>query len=164
MAADGYTASGERPASSERLPGGERSTGDAQLSAVGAGEHDGAGVRSPAPNPRPHGEAVVTPHAVFLALDFAPEAALANLDALRGDFRQLYGPGGFRDSVNVATGRVADRYLALDQGMVMAACANALCSDRLQSYLAVTLRPALEPLMQLEEFSAGRVGQGEPHA
>jgi putative glucoamylase/uncharacterized protein DUF3131 len=139
MAADGYTSSGARP------PG-------------------GAHARSPAPGATSHGEGVVTPHAVFLALDFAPDAALGNLAALGRDFADLYGPGGFRDSVNVATGRVADRYLALDQGMVMAACANALGSDGLQSYLAATLRPALEPLMALEVFSAGVVGAPPPGA
>ena len=99
-----------------------------------------------------YGEGVVTPHAAFLALAFAPSAALANLAALRRDFPNLYGRGGFKDTVNVATGRVADRYLALDQGMVMAAITNHLLADRLQSYLAPTLQPALEPLMAMEQF------------
>ncbi len=102
-----------------------------------------------------YGQGVVTPHAVFLALDFAREAALDNLIALRRDFPAVYGPGGFKDSVNVATGQVAPLYLALDQGMVMAAAANALLADRLQSYLAPTLRDSLEPLMRMERFGAG---------
>ena len=59
------------------------------------------------------------------------------------------------DSVNVATGQVAPLYLALDQGMVMAALTNALLADRLQSYLAPTLRDTLEPLMRMEQFGAG---------
>jgi hypothetical protein len=105
-----------------------------------------------------YGEGVVTPHASFLALDFAPQAALENLAALRRDFPNVYGPGGFKDTVNVATGQVADRHLALDQGMIMAALANALLGDRLQSYLATTLKAALEPLMAMEEFAAGRRG------
>ena len=67
----------------------------------------------------------------------------------------MYGPGGFKDSVNVATGQVAPLYLALDQGMVMAAISNALLSDRLQSYLVPALRSSLEPLMRLERFGAG---------
>ena len=100
--------------------------------------------------------AVVTPHAAFLALDFAPEETIANLQALAADFPGLYGRGGFKDSLNVATGQVADRYLALDQGMVLAALANALTGDRLQGYLAVTLGPHLAPLMAIEEFGAGR--------
>jgi hypothetical protein len=105
-----------------------------------------------------YGEGEVTPHAAFLALDFAPAAALANLAALEADFPGLYGRGGFKDSVNVATGQVADRYLALDQGMVIAAIANELLDDRLQSYLARSLRASLEPVMAMEQFGAGRVG------
>jgi len=101
---------------------------------------------------RDYGEGVVTPHAAFLALAFAPSATLANLAALRRDFPGVYGPGGFKDSVNVATGRVADRYLALDQGMVLAALTNHLRADRLHGYLAPVLQPTLEPLMAMEEF------------
>ena len=56
----------------------------------------------------------------------------------------------------MATGEVADRYLSLDQGMVIAAIANELLDDRLQDYLARTLRPSLQPLMAMEEFGAGR--------
>jgi hypothetical protein len=95
---------------------------------------------------------VVTPHAAFLALAIAPAAALANLAALRRDFPNVYGAGGFKDSVNVVTGRVSERYLALDQGMVMAALGNQLLPGGLHAYLARTLQPALEPLMALEEF------------
>ncbi len=103
-----------------------------------------------------YGQGVVTPHAAFLALDFDAEATLTNLDNLATDF-DLYGRGGFKDAVNVATGQVADRYLALDLGMVIAAIANELLDDRLQGYLAVTLAPALAPLMAMEEFGAGRL-------
>ncbi len=104
-----------------------------------------------------YGDGVVTPHAAFLALDFAPEAALANLAALEADFPGLYGKGGFKDAVNTGTGQIADRYLALDQGMVMSAIANELLDDRLQSYLAGTLQPSLQPLMAVEQFGAGRI-------
>ena len=73
-----------------------------------------------------YGQGVVTPHAAFLALDFDRDATLTNLANLEADFPGLYGPGGFKDTVNVATGQVADRYLSLDQGMVIAAIANEL--------------------------------------
>jgi Putative glucoamylase len=100
---------------------------------------------------------VVTPHAAFLALDFDATAALANLAALKGAFPAVYGKGGFKDAVNVTSGQVADRYLALDQGMVMAAVANELTGNRLQGYLASTLQPVLQPLMAKEKFNAGIV-------
>jgi hypothetical protein len=98
---------------------------------------------------------VVTPHAVLLALAFAPHATLANLSALRRSFPSVYGAGGFKDSVDVTTGRVAECYLALDQGMVLAAITNQLLADRLPGYLAQTLQGALQPLMAMEEFSVG---------
>jgi hypothetical protein len=104
-----------------------------------------------------YGEGVVTPHAAFLALDFDRGATLANLSALVADFPGLYGRGGFKDAVNVATGQIADRYLALDQGMVIAALANELTGNQLQGYLAATLQPSLQPLMAIEEFGAGRM-------
>ena len=104
-----------------------------------------------------YGQGVVTPHAAFLALDFAREEALDNLANLADDFDGLYGRGGFKDAVNVATGQVADRYLALDQGMVIAAIANELTGDKLQGYLATTLEASLRPLMEMEQFGAGRV-------
>ena len=132
-------------------------TADAgRLGVVDAGWDDAACPRPAAPPPASYGEAVVTPHAAFLALPFAADAALDNLAALRRDFPTIYGPGGFRDAVNVSTGRVAEGHLALDQGMILAAITNALLEGRMQEYLAPTLAPALEPLMQLEEFAAGR--------
>jgi hypothetical protein len=123
---------------------------------VDPGWDDPACFRAPVPI-SDYGDGVVTPHAAFLALDFARGAALANLAALEADFPGLYGKGGFKDSVNTGTGQVADRYLSLDQGMVIAAIANELLDDQLQNYLAGTLRPSLEPLMAVEQFGAGRV-------
>ena len=61
-------------------------------------------VRSPSRRRRRTPNGVVTPHAAFLALRYAPEAALDNLARLRDDFPGLYGKWGFRDSVNVDTG------------------------------------------------------------
>jgi hypothetical protein len=116
---------------------------------------DGAGCARPRRPITDYGQGVVTPHAAFLALELAPEATLDNLAALRRDFPALYGAGGFKDSVNVATGSHADRYLALDQGMVLAAIDAAL-GARLRGYLEPVLAPVLEPLMRMEEFGAGR--------
>jgi hypothetical protein len=127
-----------------------------RLTLVDPGWDDPNCPRDPSPI-TDYGQGVVTPHAAFLALKFAPEETLANLANLAADFPGLYGRGGFKDSVNVATGQIADRYLALDQGMVLAAAANALLDDRLQGYLAGTLEPTLRPLMEMEEFGAGRI-------
>lgn len=105
-----------------------------------------------------YGEGVVTPHAAAITLDFAFDAALENLQNLEADFPDLYGPGGFKDSINVETGQIADRYLSLDQGMFLAALANELRNDRLQHYFSHgAVESTLRPLMAMEEFGAGRI-------
>ena len=106
--------------------------------------------------PKSYGRGVVTPHAAFLALDFAPDAALRNLAKLRANF-DAYGEGGFYDAIDVTTGKVSKYYLALDQGMIMAAIANALRNDRLQHYFAHgEIEQAIRPLLEMEEFTAGK--------
>jgi Putative glucoamylase len=69
----------------------------------------------------------------FLALPFDRRAALDNLASLRRDF-DAYGEGGFYDAINVDTGQVSRHWLALDQGMVMAALGHELTGGRLQRY------------------------------
>jgi hypothetical protein len=129
-----------------------------KLTLVDNGWDDPADVCDRPPDPiEDYGEGVVTPHAAFLALDFDRAATLENLANLAADFAGLYGRGGFKDAVNVETGEIADRYLALDQGMVLAAIANEVLDDQLQEYMAVTLEPSLRPLMVMEEFGAGRM-------
>jgi hypothetical protein len=97
---------------------------------------------------------VVTPHASFLALRYAPREALANLGRLERDFRGLYGKWGFRDTVNVDSGRVSDFYLSLDQGMIMAALGNALGGDVLRhAYVTRATEQKLRPLLGVEEFN-----------
>ncbi len=76
--------------------------------------------------------AIVTPHATFLALEYAPKKAYKNLKALK-DFG-TYGKYGFYDSVNVQTGEVTQAYLALDQGMSMVAMANYLQNGVIKDY------------------------------
>ena len=74
---------------------------------------------------------------------------------LRRDF-DVYGEGGFYDAVNVDTGQVSRFWLALDQGMVMAALGNELTGDRLQRYLTRgAVERAVRPLLAMEEFTAG---------
>ena len=116
------------------------------------------GCREGQPAPATYGDGVVTPHASFLALRYAPDAAMANLQAIRDDF-DAYGAGGFYDSVAVRSGQVSQRYLSLDQGMVMASLGNALAGDDMRRYVAPgPVERKLRPLMQMEEFGAGLAG------
>ena len=135
-------------------PSGNPSNEDRTL--VDAG-FSGCPGREPQPEPPPsaYTNGVVTPHAAFLALRFAPEETLVNLQRLARDFPGLYGPWGFRDSVNVDTGVVSGSYLSLDQGMIMAAIGNALAGDMLRdAFVTPDLKSALRPVMGVEEFGA----------
>jgi hypothetical protein len=97
---------------------------------------------------------VVTPHAAFLALPFAPHEAVANLRALEAKF-PVYGPYGFLDSVNVSSGQVSDAILVLDHGMILAALANALAQDAMhRAFVDAPFEAVVRPLLEQEEFTA----------
>lgn len=101
-----------------------------------------------------HSLGVVTPHASFLALPQAPAEALANLRALERDFGAYDDRYGFRDSVDVVTGRVSDFVLALDQGMIAAALAQQLRPGLLQRpFRTGGFRSRVRPLLGRESFS-----------
>jgi hypothetical protein len=106
------------------------------------------------PNGYPSG-GVVTPHASFLALEFAPREAIANLRALEEKF-PVYGPYGFDDAVNVSTGLVSNSILVLDHGMIMAALANSLADRAMQrAFVDESFEAVIRPLLAREEFTAG---------
>ena len=135
-------------------PSGYPSNNDATLVDRG---FPGCPDREPTPDPAPsaYTNGVVTPHAAFLGLRFAPAATKANLTALESDFDGLYTDLGFLDSVNVDSGAVSDSYLSLDQGMIMAALANALGDDVLREAFATNaMKRALRPVIAVEEFNS----------
>ena len=117
-------------------PNGNPSNEDRTL--VDHGWNDPACSRASQPDPSPsaYTNGVVSPHAAFLALRYAPDKTVKNLTKLERDFDGLYTPWGFRDSVNVDTGTSSDYYLSLDQGMIMAAIGNALADDMLRRDLS----------------------------
>jgi hypothetical protein len=77
--------------------------------------------------------AVVTPHASFLALEILPEDAITNIRRLL-DLYPVYGEYGFYDSVALRKPLVTKQYLALDQGMILVALANALRGGAIREY------------------------------
>jgi hypothetical protein len=105
----------------------------------------------PDPPPDAYTNGVVTPHASFLALRYAPRDALSNLDRLEHDFPGLYGKWGFRDSVNVDTGVVSGAYLSLDQGMIMAAIGGDTVR---KAFAGEDLERAVRPVIGIEKFGA----------
>jgi hypothetical protein len=137
-------------------PAGEASNEDKTLIDHGfAGCPDRPAVADPPPAAYTNG--VVTPHASFLALRYAPREAQDNLRRLARSFPGLYTKWGFRDSVNVQTKAVSGAYLSLDQGMIMAALGNALGDDVLRRAFADRdLERNLRPVIGVEQFGAGR--------
>ena len=90
----------------------------------------------------------------------APEATLENLANLEHDF-DIYTAWGFRDSVNVNTKVVSDSYLALDQGMIMAAIGNALAQDMLrEAFVTPAFRRALRDVGFLLASGGANVSRG----
>ncbi|WP_406207742.1 twin-arginine translocation signal domain-containing protein [Streptomyces sp. NBC_01017] len=101
-----------------------------------------------------HSLGVVTPHANFLALPQAPTEAVANLRGLDSAFGAYDDRYGFRDSVDVTTGRVSDFVLALDQGMITAALAQHLRPGLLQApFRTGGFTGRVRPLLRKERFS-----------
>jgi hypothetical protein len=117
--------------------------------------------RPAVPNPpqSAYTNGVVTPHAAFLGLRYAPRETLQNLTKLQRDFPGLYTKWGFRDSVNVTSKTVSGSYLSLDQGMIMASLGNALDRDVLRRAFADhALERRLRPVIGIEEFGARSSG------
>ena len=138
-------------------PRGNPSNNDYTL--VDHGWDDLACVRDPQPDPAPnkYTNGVVSPHAAFLALRYAPAETVANLRRLEQDFAasDVYDRWGFRDSINVDSGVASDFYLSLDQGMIMAAIGNALGGDMLrEAFVVPETKRRVRPLMGVEEFNS----------
>ena len=109
-------------------------------------------------------EPVMTPHASFLAMQFAPKEALKNVETLEDNF-QAYGQYGFADAVNVRSREVSKSQLSLDQGMIMVAVANTLGNGALQrAFCDDKVTEALRPLMARERFAAGIEPEPTPSA
>jgi len=121
---------------------------------VEGGRYDvGFGSCRPPGPPAVYGDGVVTPHAVFLALPYAPGPARAMLAKIRSNF-DAYGRGGFYDAIAVRSGTVAKRYLSLDQAMIMGALGNVLARDVLRrAFVTPRFERAVRPLLARETFN-----------
>ncbi|MET0415715.1 MAG: glucoamylase family protein [Actinoplanes sp.] len=118
---------------------------DAQGGTYDAGFGD---CRPPGP-PAVYGDGVITPHAVFLALPYAPGPARTTLAGIKNNLH-AYGPGGFYDAVAVRSATIAKRYLSLDQSMIM----GALGRDTLRSaFVTPRFEQTVRPLLARETFN-----------
>jgi putative glucoamylase/uncharacterized protein DUF3131 len=127
---------------------------DGYPSDVQGGKYDaGFGSCRPPGPAAVYGDGVITPHAVFLALPYARKAATANLANIRNRLH-AYGPGGFYDAVAVRSGTIAERYLSLDQAMIMGALGNVLAHDVLRrAFVTPQFERAVRPLLAQETFN-----------
>ncbi len=95
---------------------------------------------------------VVTPHAAVLGLEFAPEATIKNLRELIARF-PIYGEYGFYDAVTPATGKVARKYLSLDQAMIFVTLNNYLNNGAIRKrFHADPINEKALPLLTEEKF------------
>lgn len=95
---------------------------------------------------------VVTPHVTFLALEFIPEEAIANMRKMI-ELYDVYGECGFYDALNPTTGRVALKYLALDQSMIFIALNNYLNNGAVRNrFHSDPLFKKVEDLLTSENF------------
>lgn len=95
---------------------------------------------------------VVTPHASILALDYAAPEVVKNLRTLLKTY-PVYGEYGFYDAVDVKTGKVAHKYLALDQGMILIALDNYVNKGAVRNrFMADPVAQKAEPLLREEKL------------
>jgi hypothetical protein len=97
-------------------------------------------------------DGVVAPYASALALEVTPEAAIQNLRELARRYA-IYGAYGFYDAVDPKAGKVALRYLTLDQGMLFIAIANHLADHVVQrDFAADPIAAKVLPMLAEERF------------
>ena len=127
---------------------------DGYPSDIEQGKYDvGFGNCRAAGPPAVYGDGVVTPHAAFLALPYAPGPVLSNLAGVKSNF-DAYGPGGFYDAVAVKSKTVSKRYLSLDQAMIMGAIGNMLGHDVLKkAFVTPQFEKRIRPLLAAETFN-----------
>jgi len=95
---------------------------------------------------------VVTPHATFLALEFAPKECVANIRRMV-ELYNAYGECGFYDAIDAQTGKVAVKYLCLDQAMSFLALDNYLNDGAIRRrFAADPINKRAQELLKIEDF------------
>jgi hypothetical protein len=95
---------------------------------------------------------VVTPHATFLALEFAPKECIANIRKML-ELYSVYGEYGFYDAIDVKTGKIAVKYLCLDQAMSFLALDNYLNDGAIRKrFCSDPISKRAEELLKVEDF------------
>ena len=111
-----------------------------------------------APIRRPtYGDGVVTPHALFLAMHVEPREAYDNLVKLDRSSAPT-ARAASTTPLRCKSGTIAQRYLSLDQAMVMGSIGNVFGGDVIRRAFATgEVRKRIKPLIAMEQFGAGLV-------
>jgi hypothetical protein len=97
---------------------------------------------------------VTSPYAQFLALPVATAQADANIAQLRASYPKSYTQYGFLDSIDLKTGQIANRYMAMSQLAIMMSIDDAVDHDQLQTYLAGSPEgKVLNQYLSIEQYS-----------
>ena len=95
---------------------------------------------------------IITPHATFLALEFASEESIENLRKML-ELYNAYGEYGFYDAIDVKTGKVSTKYLCLDQAMSFIALNNYLNNGAIRKrFHSDPIAKNAEELLKVEDF------------
>ena len=95
---------------------------------------------------------VITPHAAFLALEFAPKECIKNLRKML-ELYNAYGEYGFYDAIDIANGKVSVKYLCLDQAMSFIALNNFINDGAIRKrFHADPIAQSAEELLKVEDF------------
>ncbi|MFH1593514.1 MAG: glucoamylase family protein [Candidatus Omnitrophota bacterium] len=95
---------------------------------------------------------VITPHATFLALEYAPNDCINNLRNILKEY-DAYGEYGFYDAIDPRTGAVATKYLCLDQAMSLIALNNCLNNGAIRErFHSDPIAKSAERLLKGEDF------------
>jgi hypothetical protein len=84
---------------------------------------------------------IVTPHASALVIEYYPHHVTANLRklesmGLRKPLKDQTSTYGFRDAVDIRTGKLDDRYLCLDQAMLFLSVVNYLKNSMIRKHFS----------------------------
>jgi hypothetical protein len=97
-------------------------------------------------------QGVATPHAAFLALMTLEKEAVANIKRMINDY-EIYGEYGPYDSFGIRSGRISQKYLALDEGMILIALNNYLNDGVIQErFQADAIAKKAQDLLKIEKF------------
>jgi len=95
---------------------------------------------------------VVTPHASLLSLEFMPKESIANMRKMIDKYK-VYGEYGFYDAIDVATGKIATKYLCLDQAMSFIALNNYLNDGAIRKrFHKDSISKNAEQILKVEDF------------